>query len=517
MQFTITGAEPRHPFDRHYLFCVGSGHAPLALRTDYAEQLKRVHDELGIQRVRFHGIFDEDMKVVLDLKKFLPMPGTEKFRDISFNQIGLAYDNVLSAGMKPLVELSFMPALFARNKKQLGFSYKASISLPKDYNEWDEFIRKFIRFLLDRYGRAEVEQWYFEVWNEPNIPNFFAGSQKDYFELYAHTARAIKSVDQALRVGGPATATNAWVRELVDYCDKNRVPIDFCSTHQYMGEPLGHDPDMMKGFAKVTFGTVKQMRRHPGGSINEGIRMVFEDSSETKEFPGTLFLDNVKEVKKQAGNLPLFYTEWNASSSCGAPHNDTRKLAANAVKNILDVEGHLQGSSIWAFSDIFEESFLFPQEFSGNFGLLTQHGIRKPVYHAFAMLRQVGDTRIDAAAADGGIEMGAFANKEGVQLLLYRLDLKCRDLPAETAEIKIACDCPGRVTIQKIDETHCNPLKMWEKLGSPIDMKPADARKIDEASALTEEDMPFAYQDGQLLLTTALGINDVQLIKIYRK
>lgn len=259
------------------------------------------------------------------------------------------------------------------------------------------------------------------------------------------------------------------------------------------------------------------MRRHPGGSINEGIRLMFEDSSETRDFPAALFSDNVKAVKKQAGNRPLFYTEWNAASCCGAPHNDTRKLAANAVKNILDVEGHLEGSSIWAFSDIFEESFMFPQEFSGNFGLLTLHGIRKPVYHAFAMLRQVGDTRIDVTAADGEIELGAFQNEDGMQLLLYRLDLKCRDLPAETAEIQIQCECPARVTIQKIDETHCNPLKLWEEMGSPMDMKPADAKKIDEASALTEEKLFFSYENGTLYLTTALGVNDVQLIKIYRK
>ena len=104
-----------------------------------------------------------------------------------------------------------------------------------------------------------------------------------------------------------------------------------------------------------------------------------------------------------------------------------------------------------------------------------------------------------------------------MQLLLYRLDLKCRDLPAEAAEIGIACDRPGRVTIQKIDETHCNPLKLWEEMGSPMDMKPADAKKIDEASALTEEDLPFSHENGQLRLTTELGVNDVQLIKIYRK
>lgn len=516
MRLEITGKEARHPFDRHYLFCVGSGHATLALRTDYVEQLKRVHDELGIKRVRFHGIFDEDMKVVLHLKSYLPMPGTEKFRDISFNQIGLAYDNILSAGMKPFVELSFMPALFARNRRQLGFSYKASISPPKDYKEWDGFIRRFVTFLIDRYGREEVEQWYFEVWNEPNIGTFFAGSQKDYFELYAHTARAVKAVDGRLQVGGPATATNSWVKELADYCRENKVPLDFCSTHQYMGEPLGHEAGVMKGIVKSIMGGMKEMKKHPGGSINEGVRLMFEDSSETKDFPKTLFADNVKTVKKQTGGRPLFYTEWNASSCCGAPHNDTRKLAANAVKNILDVEGHLEGSSIWCFSDIFEESFMFPQEFSGNFGLMTLHGIRKPVYHAFALLRQAGDTRIEAHASEGGIEAGVFENEEGIQVLLYRLDLKCRKLPKETAEVEILYGQPKRVTIQKIDESHCNPLKVWKDMGSPMDMKPADAAKIDKATGLVEEEQPFSYQDGKVFFSVPLGVNDVCLIKIYR-
>ena len=516
MKFTITGKEDRQTFDRHYLFCVGSGHAPLAMRTDYVEQLKRVHEELGIQRVRFHGIFDEDMKVVLHLKSYLPIPGTEKFRDISFNQIGLVYDNILSTGMKPFVELSFMPALFARNKRQIGFSYKASIAPPKSYKEWSAFIRKFIHFLIKRYGKAEVEQWYFEVWNEPNLGSFFAGSQKDYFELYAHTVSAIKSVDEKLKVGGPATATNSWVQELVDYCKENRVPLDFCSTHQYMGEPLGHDAGGMTGIVKSVMGGMKEMKKHSGGSINEGVRLMFEDSSETRDFPKTLFSDNVKAVKKQAGKLPLFYTEWNAASCCGAPHNDTRKLAANAVKNILDVEGHLEGSSIWCFSDIFEESFMFPQEFSGNFGLMTLHGIRKPVYHAFELLRQVGDTRICVGETDQEIEMGAFESGEGMQILLYRLDLKCRELPAQTAEIEIACEKPGRVTVQKIDETHCNPLKLWQDMGSTIDMKPADAKKIDEATALVEEDQAFGYEDGKVHITASLGVNDVHLIKIYR-
>lgn len=516
MKYTITGKEKRHPFDRHYQFCIGSGHAALALRKDYVELLKRVHDDLGIRRVRFHGIFCEDMKVMLSLKDYLRMPGTEKFRDVSFNQIGLAYDNILACGMQPLVELSFMPEMLASGKKKLGFSYGANITPPKDYGEWEQFIQKFVRFLLSRYGKNEVEQWYFEVWNEPNLGSFFAGQQEDYFKLYAHTVKAIKAVDSAIRVGGPATATNSWVKELVDYCRTNDVPIDFTSTHQYMGEPLGHDAGSMSGIMKSVMSGMKQLKNHPGGSILDGMCIMFDDSSEVRDFPPTLFKDNVCAVKTQAGELPLFYTEWNASSCCGAPHNDMRKLAANAVKNILDVEGCLDGSSIWCFSDIFEESFMFPQEFSGNFGLMTIHGIRKPVYHAFELLQQVGDTRLELEDAKDEVELGAFENDEGMQLLLYRLDLKCRPLPGKSATVEIVYDKPSRVTIQKIDETHCNPLALWQAMGSPSDMRPSDALEIDKAAELREEELPFTYEEGKLRIRTSLGANDVHLVKIYK-
>jgi len=516
MNFKITGNESRHPFDRHYLFSVGSCHAAMALRTDYVEQLKRVHDDLGIQRVRFHGVFDDDMKVVTSLSSYLPVPGTEKYQDISFNQIGLAYDNILKCGMRPFVELGFMPQLLASGKKQIGFSYNANITPPKDYGEWEDFLKRFIRFLFDRYGREEVSQWYFEVWNEPNLGSFFSGKKEDYFKLFAHTARALKAVDPALRVGGPATATSEWVDELVAYCRKNNVPIDFVSTHQYMGEPLGHAAGGMKDIVKSIFAGMKQVKKHPGGSVLDGMRLMFQDSSESKDYSSTLFKDNVCAVKKQADGLPLYYTEWNASSTCTAPHNDTRKLAANAVKNILDVEGCLEGSSIWCFSDIFEESFLFPQEFSGSFGMMTIHGIRKPVYHAFEMLRQVGDTRLDLRSTNDEIEIGAFENAEGMQFLLYRLDLKCREKPSRDALLEIKCDQPSRVTIQRIDENHCNPLKLWQSMGSPMDMKPEDAKKIDNSTALIEEELEYSYENGMLLLHTTLSVNDVQLIKVYR-
>ena len=154
---------------RHWQFCVGSGHALLALRTDYTRQLKFIHDTLGIERVRFHGIFCDDMRTFNDLSMMYPIPGGEQFTEYNFNACGVAYDNVLEAGMKPFVELSFMPAKLARKKegeKQEGsFFYRPMIVPPEDMEAWKAYIRAFLGFLIHRYGIEEIRTWFFEVWN----------------------------------------------------------------------------------------------------------------------------------------------------------------------------------------------------------------------------------------------------------------------------------------------------------------------------------------------------------------
>lgn len=517
MQISIDANGQTKPFQRHYLFCIGSGHAALALRTDYVQQLKTLHDELGFERVRFHGIFDEDMKVMLSMKNYMPLPGADNFYDLSFHQIGLAYDNILSCGMKPFVELDFMPEMLASGKQQLNFLYKANVTPPKDYAKWDALICRFVRFLLDRYGEEEVRSWYFEVWNEPNIHAFFGGTQNDYFRLYEHTARAVKSVDGALRVGGPATACNAWIPEFVAYCRVNGVPVDFISTHQYMGEALGHVPMGMRQIVRMVRRTMKEMKRRGGGSFLDGVRLLVQDSSEMQEFPKDRFKKNVLTVREQADGLPVYYTEWNASSTCTAPHNDTRKIAANAVRTILDVDGCLAGSAIFAFSDIFEEINMFPQEFSGGFGLMTINGIRKPAYRAFQMLRQVGNMRLILPEFSGDVGAAAFVNEDGMQILVYRTDLMCREKQAEEVILKIAGGDFGRATVQKIDETHCNPYRLWREMGSPSDMRTADAAALDGKCVLQEETVDAACEEGMLILRAELGVNDLYLYKLYKK
>jgi xylan 1,4-beta-xylosidase len=123
-----------------------------------------------------------------------------------------------------------MPWTLASTDKTV-FHYQAHVSPPKDYGDWATLIRKLVGHWVDRYGLDEVRQWFFEVWNEPNLTAFWTGKPEDYFRLYQTTVEAIKQVDGQIRVGGPVTAMAAWVPEFLDFCEKQHLPADFVSTH----------------------------------------------------------------------------------------------------------------------------------------------------------------------------------------------------------------------------------------------------------------------------------------------
>lgn len=515
------------PHQKHWQFCVGSGHALLALRTDYTRQLKFIRDQLGIRYVRFHGILHDDMNTFNTLNRLMALPGAEAFTEYNFNACGVAYDNVLEAGMKPFVELSFMPRdLMARDVQGL-FWYRPNIAPPKDLKAWADYIRAFVRFLLHRYGAEEVRTWFFEVWNEPDLVGpFFAGTRDEYFALYEATARAIKDVDPLLRVGGPATSGSKWVAAFVKFCRENGVPVDFVTTHQYAGDPLGgvedqgdtEEGEVPKEWSDEGFRIkAEQLAALEDKTFLNGFRTLMPDKSETEDLPNDVFRTQVKVVRQQAEDYPLYYTEWNENAIFSANTNDTRKVAAYDVKTALDVAGFLDGSSIWCFSDIFEELHPFPQEFHGGFGLLSQNGIPKPVFHAMKMLADAGDVRVDLGedATDGEVGIAAFRKGENTQVLLFRQKMKNLDLPMEEVTVRVALpEEPARVTVRRVDETHGNPLAVWEQMGSPVSLNRAEVEEIKAKSAVTAEPAAFAWEDGEAVIRTSLGVNDVVFFEL---
>ncbi|MDR2201296.1 MAG: beta-xylosidase [Clostridiales bacterium] len=492
--------------DRYWTFCVGSCHAALALRADYQAQLKKTREELGFERVRFHGLFNDDMKVITRLSDYIPlMPGAKKVKTQSFYHIALVFDFLLSIGMRPFVELGFMPTALASGKRT-AFYYKGNITRPKNMGDWEQFVKDFLTFCFERYGREEVRKWYFEVWNEPNLPFFFKGSQRDYFRFYAATARAVKSADEGLRVGGPATSENAWLSETRSFCEKNNVPLDFLSTHHYPGDDVGLPMFTLRNMLRMGLTAL----RNPGDSVDRVIRKMLNRPELLPLVKRDSMRKQLEAARVKAGPLPLLYTEWSDNPVCTAPSHDTAGAAAFIVKHAMDGQGLIDGCSFWTFSDIYEELTFFARPFSGTFGLQTVHGIPKPAYHAFALLGRLGDERFALPVTHEPIEMAAFKKGGTLQFLLYRQNY-CEGTAAEE-EVELRVDMPLKNAVcRRIDRNNGNPLAYWRAMGAPETLLPGQADEIAAASALREMPLRVERGDGASVLRIGLADNDVVL------
>lgn len=353
----IDASAPAHPFPHFWEQMFGSGRAILTLRDSYRHDLREVKQITGFQYVRFHAIFHDEVGIYDEDAQGHPV--------LNFSYVDQIYDGLLANGVRPFVELSFMPKKLAAREVLHPFWYKQNVSPPKDWNKWDDLITQFTKHLVDRYGIDEVAQWYFEVWNEPNL-DFWAGEPKQatYWELYDHTARALKQVSPRLRVGGPATAQAAWADAFIRHCADNKVPVDFVSSHVY-----GNDR------AQDVFGTDEKIPRDQ--MVCRAVKKV-HDQIRTSTMP----------------NLPLIWTEYNASYFNEPAVTDSIYMGPWMADTIRQCDGLVDMMSYWTFSDVFEEQGVVKQPFYGGFGLIAAGGIPKPSYNAFKLLHQLGDERI---------------------------------------------------------------------------------------------------------------------------
>lgn len=443
-QIEIDAQARSTPFPHFWEEMFGSGRAILSLRESYRDDLRAVKQVATFHYVRFHAILHDELGVYNEDEHGVPV--------YNFAYVDQVYDGLLSNGVRPFVEISFMPKKLAFNPDALHpFWYKPNVSPPKSMDRWDDLIEHFAQHLVDRYGLAEVSRWYFEVWNEPNI-DFWDGipRQRSYFELYAHTARALKSVSPQLRVGGPATAAASWISEFLKYTSMNHVPVDFVSTHGYADDTV-----------EDLFGT------------DEDIPMderVCRAAAKVRD-----------EIKRSAApSLPLFWTEWNVQGMMDA--RDTIFVGPALANTVRQCDGKVDMMSFWTFSDVFEEGGPIGRPFGGQFGLRAKGGINKPSYYAFELLHQLGSERLPSAskdilitrATDGGLAIAAWNLVDPGQTGANKaLVLIFHHLPPD------AC-----VTIQRLDAEHGNVLRNYRTIGAPLDPTPDQVAELNRASAL---------------------------------
>lgn len=466
VEFRIDMQKKGTAFPHYWELCVGSCHAIMGTRQDWREQLIRAHHELGFRYVRFHGLLNDEMSVCLRNPD-----GSLRY---NFFEIDTVFDFLLSIGMKPFIELGFMPEALASGTTTC-FHYRGNITPPADYEQWGLLIGKLTRHLVDRYGLDEVRQWFFEVWNEPNLNFFWAGTQEEYFKLYEASVKAIKAVDEQLRVGGPATSINAWIPAMREFCAANKVPLDFLSTHHYpTDDPLWKNSEL----------TLEEFFARYADQVGTYERGILKKMT--------------MKARAEAGDLPLYYTEWNTSAILPDACHDEPYSAALIAKTIADNDGLVDGYSFWTFSDLFEEQGQIPGPFHGGFGLQTVHGIAKPIYRVFEFLHSLGEEKLAVECkAESNVELLAVRGENELQILAYNHNIPTGEIHEEN--VVIAFDgllLNGSASISRVDDSHANARQKWLDLGSPEYPTSNELEMIKLASKVVSE--PLTIEVGQV-------------------
>ncbi len=522
LTYTLDLQSAAKPLDKYWEFCVGSCHAATALREDYRNMLRQCRHDLGFRYIRFHGLFNDDMSTVLK-----PM-FSDKYI-YSFTNIDNIFDFLLSIDMKPFVELGFMPTAFASSNTTI-FHYKGNTSPPKDYALWCDFISAFIRHLIERYGLSEVRQWYFEVWNEPNLGGngspygFWSGDRAEYFKLYRHTVQAVKKCDCRLRVGGPATSNNAWIPEFTAFCEKENLPLDFISTHQYPTDVvLGYgvedsanlvNPLNISDQAQVEH--VMQLAKDGGEAFEEfkAQYSVFQSELWAHVDRGVL-TEMTKKAVQEAKGLPVYYTEW---GSLAGLESDSAFGASFIAKTVLDGVNLCKGYSFWTFCDIIEESGQNSDEFFGGFGLMTQHGIPKAPYRAYQLLHMLNGELYQSVYRSETVDVYAVRNTEigALQLLAVNHHSLLHEIHEETVEIRLqgASDCLCAEE-QRVDETHANAYRAWECAGKKAYLTRGEIDSLKGQSELCRKPLTVEMQDGEAVLRLELPPMSTVLATVY--
>jgi xylan 1,4-beta-xylosidase len=382
--------------------------------------------------------------------------------------------------MKPFVELSFMPSILSSGDQSV-FHYRANVTQPKDYAQWAVLIRKLVQHWVERYGLGEVRQWFFEVWNEPNLTAFGSGKRSEYFELYRYTVDAIKGVDTMLKVGGPATAANAWIEDFLNFCKANDLPADFVSTHHYPTDSFGKPGD----------DTVTQLA----------------DSTRS------ILREETRAVRKKAGDLPVYYTEWCTSSNPRDPMHDDPYAAAFIVKTVLEAHGLVQGYSYWTFSDVFEENYFPSVPFQGGFGLLNIHGIAKPAYRAYQLLHELGTQLLPVEGSHETVDAWFVHGDQRSTLVLTNFALPRHPIETEQVAFTLkSAQSAMTASIQRIDLEHANAKHHWEQLGKPEYLSAETVSQLKDLSQLQSEPVQAEDKVGSLRINVSMPPQSVAAI-----
>jgi len=401
-------------------------------------------------RVRGHGVFDDDMSV------FHGTGSTPTYDWTKFDTYLAAID---AAGMRPIMELSFMPKDLAKSGD--------SRDPARDLTVYKQFIQAVVQHSVEKFGAADVAKWYWEVWNEPNYAGFWNGTMNDYFLMYDAAAAGAVAALPNIMIGGPATTQGSTTQmgDFLKHVKASGARVTFLSSHAYGGGAAATAP--------ANFGI----------NDNNGRVGVITGNGYTTD------------------QLESLNTEWNTSYSGQGGNTadncvsmDTHVNAAFILKSVKLLADQNKGDkpplsifSYWAVSDVFGEangdagSYIQQQgggtlPFGSVFGLLTYQGVRKGAYNAFRMLNYTGSKRLavtgGTGTADGVDAMATIsADNSEVAIIVYNYYSTINTTGTNSVTLNVSnLPFAGKnmfVTQFAIDTDHSNPYGVWATQGKP--------------------------------------------------
>jgi xylan 1,4-beta-xylosidase len=436
------------------------------------------------------------------------------------------FDTYRAQGVRPYVEIGFMPEALTSGPKPYRHSWSPAAKYdeiftgwawpPRDYDRWRALVEAWTRHVVERYGRAEVEQWYWQTWNEPNI-GYWRGTPEEFLRLNDYALDGVRRALPTSRVGGPDTAGHggAFTRAFIDHAlaGKNFAtgrmgsPLDFVSFHA-KGQPTFVD-------GHVRLGVSAQLR-----TIDEGFRIV-------ASYPA------LKGTPVVIGE-----SDPDGCAACQGPQLGYRNTSlyasytAASYARILDLAARhgivLEGALTWAFE--FEN-----QPWFAGFRALATNGVDLPVLNAFRMLARMGGTRVDASS-NGAVpldtmltegvrsrpDVSAVASRDGRTLSVLAWHYHDDDVEGPPADVTIevaglpASATAPRVRAFRVDADHSNAYTAWKRMGSPPAPSPAQYAELERAGQLTEATPPRAVMstDGRTTLHLSLPRQAVMLVEI---
>jgi xylan 1,4-beta-xylosidase len=506
INFRANGRTLRHTWSN----CVGAGRANEGLRADWQQQLKVVTQECGFRYLRFHGLLHDDMHVYTE-------EGGEPH--YNFQYIDKLFDYMLDCNIRPIVEFGFMPEVLASNDST-QFWWKGHVAPPNNYEKWALLVAELVRHWMSRYGKEEIETWYYEIWNEPNLKPFWNGTKAQYFELYKVSVLAIKSLDEKLRVGGPATSNfvpderfdgemedlskhatfqvedidslqwrGVWIKDFLSYCENENLPVDFVSTHPYPTD-----------FALDGHGECSGKSRYRDSLYDDilWLKDVIADSA----YP----------------DAEIHLTEWSTSPTSRDYSHDYLPAATYVMHSNLKVANLVDSLSYWVFTDVFEEVGAGPKAFHGGFGMLTLQGVKKPVFHAYRMMNNLGEEELKRGEGyiftrKGDQLSAVFYNypenfKGTVPMSIYPDQTVARECQAfgekrELSFIVIGLNQGDNYTLRVLRKQD-SAIELWNKMGAPTAPNRSQEKQLRQQGETLEENLFTVNENGELHLNVSL-------------